>query len=154
MTNELLSLCDYQINDDSRKTLSMKEFPRLAALGNSQLIIPLQESLSANLPPTSSLESTHQPFPSNAPTFESASHPHLVAPDFHQLAEFFDEIDIMHSLAKPRKITIQGSDGQVYMFLGKPKDDLRKDARLMDFNSIINKLLKANSESRRRHLRE
>ena len=59
----------------------------------------------------------------------------------------------MRSLAKPRKITIRGSNGQVYMFLGKPKDDLRKDARLMDFNAIINKLLKANSESRRRQLR-
>jgi serine/threonine-protein kinase ATR len=68
--------------------------------------------------------------------------------------EFFDEIEIMRSLAKPRKITIMGSDGQIYMFLGKPKDDLRKDARLMDFNAMINKLLKANSESRRRQLRE
>jgi serine/threonine-protein kinase ATR len=60
----------------------------------------------------------------------------------------------MRSLAKPRKIAIQGSNGQIYTFLGKPKDDLRKDARLMDFNSIINKLLKANSESRRRQLRK
>ena len=59
----------------------------------------------------------------------------------------------MKSLAKPRKITITGSDGKKYMFLGKPKDDLRKDARLMDFNSIINKLLRTNSESRRRQLR-
>ena len=59
----------------------------------------------------------------------------------------------MRSLAKPRKITIRGSNGQIYMFLGKPKDDLRKDARLMDFNTIINKLLKANSDSRRRQLR-
>jgi hypothetical protein len=48
---------------------------------------------------------------------------------------------------------ILGSDNETYMFLGKPKDDLRKDARIMDFNSIINKLLKANSESRRRQLR-
>jgi len=59
----------------------------------------------------------------------------------------------MHSLARPRKITVQGSDGATYMFLGKPKDDLRKDARLMDFNGIINKLLKTNSDSRRRQLR-
>jgi len=59
----------------------------------------------------------------------------------------------MKSLAKPRKITIRGSNGQTYMFLGKPKDDLRKDARLMDLNAIINKLLKGNSESRRRQLR-
>ena len=68
--------------------------------------------------------------------------------------EFFDEIDVMKSLAKPRKITIRGSNGQIYMFLGKPKDDLRKDARLMEMNSIINKLLKGNSESQRRQLRK
>jgi serine/threonine-protein kinase ATR len=60
----------------------------------------------------------------------------------------------MRSLQKPRKITIKGSDGQNYMFLGKPKDDLRKDARMMDLNSIINKLLTKNSESRKRRLRE
>ncbi len=59
----------------------------------------------------------------------------------------------MKSLAKPRKVTIHGSDGQTYAFLGKPKDDLRKDARLMDFNSIINKILNMNSDSRRRQLR-
>ena len=66
--------------------------------------------------------------------------------------EFTDEIDIMRSLARPRKLTITGSDGKTYIFLGKPKDDLRKDARLMDFNAIINKQLKSNSESRRRQL--
>ncbi|KAJ7098650.1 hypothetical protein B0H15DRAFT_771712 [Mycena belliarum] len=136
MTNELLKMCDHHVGDEV-KTLSMqKQFPRLFKLGRSELIIPLQESLTASLPPTSSLESDHQPFPTNAPTF----------------AEFYDEIEVMRSLAKPRKITIRGSNGQVYMFLGKPKDDLRKDARLMDFNAIINKLLKANSESRRRQL--
>lgn len=63
-------------------------------------------------------------------------------------------MDVMSSLAQPKKITIQGSDGQIYAFLGKPKDDLRKDARLMDLFSILNKYLKSNSESRRRRLRE
>lgn len=68
-------------------------------------------------------------------------------------SEFQDEIQIMPTLAKPRKITVRGDDGLLYSFLCKPKDDLRKDARLMDFNSMINKLLKTNSESRRRQLR-
>ncbi|KAI5993676.1 hypothetical protein EDD15DRAFT_2388093 [Pisolithus albus] len=137
MTDELLRLCNHPIDDD-RKTLSMRrDFPKLAALGRSPLLIPLQESLTVNLPPTSSTEnSVHVPFPTSAPTFE----------------EFSDEIEVMRSLARPRKITIRGSNGQTYMFLGKPKDDLRKDARLMDFNAIINKLLKANSESRKRQL--
>lgn len=58
----------------------------------------------------------------------------------------------MSSLQKPRKITVFGSDGKSYAFLCKPKDDLRKDARLMEFNSMIIKLLKKDSESRKRGL--
>ncbi|KAI0340807.1 hypothetical protein BDW22DRAFT_1397789 [Trametopsis cervina] len=137
MTRELLELCNLPVND-AKKSLSMsKDFPSLQKLAPSELIIPLQESLTASLPPTAALSRDHEPFPTDAPTFH----------------RFFDDIDIMRSLAKPRKITIQGSNGQIFMFLGKPKDDLRKDARLMDFNAIINKLLKSNSESRRRQLR-
>ncbi|CAK5275112.1 unnamed protein product [Mycena citricolor] len=137
MTNQLLKLCDHPVSDEARGLSMQQKFPELFQLGTSQLIIPLQESLTASLPPSSAVdESTHQPFDLDVPTFQG----------------FSDEIEIMRSLAKPRKITIHGSNGQIYMFLGKPKDDLRKDARLMDFNSIINKLLKANSESRRRQL--
>ncbi|KAH9482313.1 Serine/threonine-protein kinase ATR [Psilocybe cubensis] len=135
MTNELLALCDHPLVDERPLNMT-KDFPRLKRLGRSKLIVPLQESLTASLPPTSATESTHQPFASNLPTFQ----------------EFLDEIEVMKSLAKPRKITIRGSNGQRYMFLGKPKDDLRKDARLMDMFAIINKLLKRNSESRRRQL--
>ncbi len=58
----------------------------------------------------------------------------------------------MSSMAKPKKMTIQGSDGQIYTFLAK-KDDLRKDSRLMDFDAILNKLLKSDTDSRRRQLR-
>lgn len=50
---------------------------------------------------------------------------------------FHDEIQVMASLQKPRKITVDGDDGVSYAFLGKPKDDMRKDARLMDFNSTL-----------------
>ncbi len=60
----------------------------------------------------------------------------------------------MSSLQKPKKITIIGSDGQHYIFLCKAKDDLRKDSRLMDFNAMINKLLRKDSESRKRRLRK
>lgn len=66
--------------------------------------------------------------------------------------EFDDDVVVMSSLQKPRKISIIGSDGKLYSFLAKPKDDLRKDARLMQFNDMIIKLLKKDSESRSRHL--
>lgn len=70
------------------------------------------------------------------------------------ILEFDNAIEVMKSLAKPRKIIIHADNGKTYAFLGKPRDDLRKDARLMDFNAIVNKLLKTNSDSRRRQLRE
>ena len=65
-----------------------------------------------------------------------------------------DKVEVMPSLQKPKKIVFKGSDGKTYPMLCKPHDDLRKDARLMDFNSMINKLLKSASESRRRQLCE
>jgi hypothetical protein len=58
----------------------------------------------------------------------------------------------MSSLQKPRKIKITSSTGEDYLFLCKPKDDLRKDCRLMEFNSMINILLKKDSEARKRDL--
>jgi serine/threonine-protein kinase ATR len=58
----------------------------------------------------------------------------------------------MHSLQKPRKVEIIGSDSKPYLFLCKPKDDLRKDSRMMEFNTVINKLLKKDPEGRRRQL--
>lgn len=73
MTNELLALCDYHVENEI-KTLNMqKNFPSLFKLTPSRVIIPLQESLTANFPPTSSSETTHQPFPIDAPTFECSS---------------------------------------------------------------------------------
>ncbi len=59
----------------------------------------------------------------------------------------------MVSGAQPKKIEIKGSNEEKYKFLAKSKDDLRKDARLMDLDAILNKLLKADSEARRRRLR-
>lgn len=58
----------------------------------------------------------------------------------------------MPSLQKPKKLVFRGTDGRSYIFLCKPNDDLRKDARLMDFNAMINKFLKSATESRRRQL--
>ncbi|KAJ2909348.1 hypothetical protein GGI21_001973, partial [Coemansia aciculifera] len=78
----------------------------------------------------------HQPFSSDLPT----------------IAKFAEEIEIMSSLQRPKKITMVGSDGRSYSFLCKPKDDLRKDARLMEFNSMINHLLRTNAQTQKRGL--
>lgn len=68
------------------------------------------------------------------------------------LAGFDDKVTVLSSMIRPKKITCIGSDGNKYPFLCKPKDDLRKDARLMEFNGIVNKLLRKETQSRRMQL--
>jgi serine/threonine-protein kinase ATR len=63
------------------------------------------------------------------------------------------KVQILKSLAKPRKIILYGSDEAEYWFLCKPVDDLRKDARMMEFSAMVNRLLKKDLETRRRELR-
>jgi serine/threonine-protein kinase ATR len=45
-----------------------------------------------------------------------------------------------------------GSDRSSYAFLCKPKDDLRKDLRMMEFTTMLNRLLARDAESRKRRL--
>lgn len=56
-------------------------------------------------------------------------------------------------MVQPKKIVFRGSDGQIYPFLCKPKDDLRRDCRLLDFNNLLNKLFMKDPECRKRNLR-
>ena len=63
------------------------------------------------------------------------------------------KVTILRSLARPRKLVLYGSDEQEYWFLCKPVDDLRKDARMMEFNGMVNRLLKKDLETRKRELR-
>ncbi|KAL9937728.1 hypothetical protein V8E36_003273 [Tilletia maclaganii] len=132
---QLLNLCELNIKNAERLSLS-NSIPDLGDRSFRNLLIPLQDSIVINLPTDFSSRADHQGFPSDAPRIRS----------------FEERIEIMASLQKPRKIGIKGTDGRVYNFLCKPKDDLRKDARLMEFDSMINKFLQANAESRRRRL--
>ncbi len=71
MAAELLNLCNGQLGDKSSVNMS-KDFPRLFKLAPSPLIIPLQQSLTATLPPLSSTQvKDHKPFPIELPTFYS-----------------------------------------------------------------------------------
>ncbi|KAH8919600.1 hypothetical protein BT69DRAFT_1266476 [Atractiella rhizophila] len=135
MVDGLLHLCDYDVSRIGSKLSMAKHFSKLNKCAPSSLMIPLQNLLTVTLPAGAGA-SEHKPFPLQLVTFQ----------------RFDDQVDVMSSLQKPRRITVVGSDGNSYAFLCKPKDDLRKDARLMEFNSMINKLLKKDAESRKRRL--
>ena len=57
-----------------------------------------------------------------------------------------------HSLAR-LQVVLLGSDGRRYPFLCKPKDDLRKDARMMELGGVLNRLLARRPATRKRQLK-
>jgi len=149
LAEALLKMCNFEISG-RQTTMSLSKglgFPTHSVLP-CPLVVPLQANLTVILPSGGIPKGKkHNPFPLDQPTLQSILHTDMVL-----TVAFEDEVDIMNSMQKPRKITIKGTDGVRYPFLVKPKDDLRKDSRLMEFNSIINKLLKKNAESSRRQL--
>lgn len=107
-------------------------------LAPSNLVVPVEATLTASSPPVASSESIrrHKAF----------------TQDRICIHAFLDDVLVLNSLQRPRKITVRGTDGKLYGLLCKPKDDLRKDQRLMEFNGIINRALKRNTESSKRRL--
>ncbi|KAM3594960.1 uncharacterized protein V6R79_015962 [Siganus canaliculatus] len=140
LTDKLLELCNKPVDGNST-TLSMsvhfKQLKRLVEEPTfSQILIPLQSVLIPTLPSTGGANPQHDAFPGH----------------WAYLDGFEDTVEILASLQKPKKIGLKGSDGRSYTMMCKPKDDLRKDCRLMEFNCLINKCLRKDAESRRREL--
>uniref|UniRef100_A0A8C6JKG4 Serine/threonine-protein kinase ATR n=1 Tax=Melopsittacus undulatus TaxID=13146 RepID=A0A8C6JKG4_MELUD len=140
LTDKLLELCNKPVDGNS-STLSMSiHFKTLKRLVEehtfSEILIPLQSVMIPTLPSIPGTHANHDPFPGC----------------WAYIAGFDDTVEILASLQKPKKITLKGSDGKSYIMMCKPKDDLRKDCRLMEFNSLINKCLRKDAESRRREL--
>lgn len=100
------------------------------------LVVPVESSLTATLPAVSEYVKKHKAFSRDVVTIDC----------------FLDDVLVLSSLARPRRLTARGSDGKTYMLLIKPKDDLRTDQRLMEFNGMINRSLKRDAESSRRQL--
>lgn len=145
LSTALLKLADDKV--DKREVSIATYFPYVKNAVPSKMIMPLQDALTCALPTSPDQVHTHNPFPQMAVEIQGK-----LFFESTLTADIHDRIEIMPSLQKPKKLVFIGSDGKRYPFLCKPHDDLRKDARLMDFNSMINKLLKSASESRRRHL--
>lgn len=102
------------------------------------LVVPIEANVIATLPSVQDGQhiKMHNPFPRKPCTIESIS----------------DEVLVLSSLQRPKKLVVRGSDGNKYGLLCKPKDDLRKDQRLMEFNAMINRALQRDPECSKRGL--
>ena len=139
LVDNLVKLCNYQPKDANAKTFSLaSELVALKRCMPVPVVVPVQRYLTASLPADGGVcdDGRHSPFDKGAPT----------------LVEVLDEVDVMHSLQKPKKVTFRGSDGALVSFLAKPKDDLRKDLRMMEFVSLLNRTLAREPASRKRRL--
>jgi serine/threonine-protein kinase ATR len=151
LSSNLLRMSNDKIEDKRKDVSVATTFPYIVTekVFPSRMIIPLQDSLTCTLPSSSDTVYSHFPFPYQPVYIKGESRKVSRLADSQGIE---DRVDVMPSLQRPKKIVFTGSDGSKYPFLCKPHDDLRKDARLMDFNAMINKLLKSASESRRRQL--
>lgn len=66
--------------------------------------------------------------------------------------EIDSRVIVQQSLQRPKRITVWGNDGKAYQLLLKGQDDVRKDARLIEFTSAVNQLLRSNAAAAARHL--
>ncbi|RAL53196.1 hypothetical protein DM860_006868 [Cuscuta australis] len=140
LIDHLIRLC-FHAGQPRAKTINIStEFSALKRMMPLDIILPTQQSLTANLP-------SYHLNPSDSVAADTFS-----LTDLPTISGIGDEAEILSSLQRPKKIILLGSDGSERPFLCKPKDDLRKDARMMEFNAMVNCLLSKSPESRRRKL--
>lgn len=79
--------------------------------------------------------------------FTSYNQPGIVT-----VASFSSHVTVLSTKTKPKKLQILGSDGSVYPYLLKGREDLRLDARIMQLLQAVNSMLSTHGETRRRAL--
>ncbi|KAF7872002.1 uncharacterized protein EAF02_009107 [Botrytis sinoallii] len=138
LTAEILRLCeagDFKESRVFRSSLS-KDLQFKQKVLPSALACPVEAALTASLPTLTDKVVTHKAFSRDVITINS----------------FEDDVLVLNSLAKPKRVRALASNGQHYGLLFKPKDDLRMDQRLQEFNGMMNRSLKRDAESSRRQL--
>ncbi|CAL9149410.1 serine/threonine-protein kinase ATR isoform X2 [Musa acuminata AAA Group] len=140
LIDHLIKLC-FHPGQPKAKTINIStEFSTLKRMMPLGIILPVQQALTVTLP-------TYDASLMDSPSFDVFS-----ASNHAMISGIGDEAEILSSLQRPKKVVFLGSDGVQRPFLCKPKDDLRKDARMMEFTTMINRLLSKFPESRRRKL--
>ncbi|KAK8195018.1 uncharacterized protein BKA78DRAFT_366770 [Phyllosticta capitalensis] len=137
LSEALLHACDAQVEQRTTRASFSRDLGFNHKLAPCALVVPVETTLIASLPTGSDVQyKNHKAFQDTVPTISS----------------FLDDVAVLPSLQRPRKLVVRGSDGRNYGLLIKPKDDLRKDQRLMEFNTMINRALLRDVESSKRRL--
>lgn len=138
LTESLLHACEATVDSRAVHVSLGRDLRFNHKLAPCGLVVPIERTITAVIPKLHGSQNVkfHKPFANAQVTIEA----------------FTDDVLVLSSLQRPRKLTVRGSDGQLYGLLCKPKDDLRKDQRLMEFNAMIERSLKRDMEASKRQL--
>ncbi|XP_073999751.1 ATR serine/threonine kinase meiotic 41 isoform X2 [Rhodnius prolixus] len=117
-----------------------KSLKEMDFLNGTRIMIPIQSLRTISLPNYKychrGLSNDHDPFPVDLVYFAGVK----------------EEVLILRSIQRPKKLEFIGNDGKSYPMLCKSLDDLRLDSRIMEFNSLVNMCLARNPSSHGRDL--
>ncbi|EON65245.1 hypothetical protein W97_04482 [Coniosporium apollinis CBS 100218] len=138
LSDQLLRACEAVVDGRSSHVSLSRDLGFNHKLAPCPLVVPIEATMTATLPTVhdSPHVRQHKAFSGGNITISS----------------FSDDVLVLTSLQRPRKLVVRGSDGNSYGLLCKPKDDLRKDQRLMEFNAMINRGLQKDVEASKRRL--
>lgn len=136
LSEELLKVCNRDVGKHGTVGLASDLGFSHTKSAPCRLAIPIEATLTATLPTGGENIKTHKAFSKDTVTIDA----------------FLEDALVLNSLIKPKKLNIRGSDGRIYGVMCKPKDDLRKDQRLLEFNSMITRFLKKDAECSKRRL--
>ena len=138
LSDNLLHVCENEIQGKPTTVSISRDLGFNHKAAPCKLVVPLESTLTASLPTVTENVNmkSHKAFTRDTITISTV----------------LEDVLVLNSLQRPRKIMIRGSDGNLYALLCKPKDDLRKDQRLMEFNAMINRSLKKDAQASKRRL--
>ncbi|KAL6718509.1 phosphatidylinositol kinase-related protein kinase tor1 [Lecanora helva] len=94
-----------------------------------------------------------------SPRLKAAKNLDLAVPGTYQsgkpiisISNFTQMMSVIPSKQRPRRMSMQGSDGVLYEFCLKGHEDIRQDERVMQLFGLVNTLLNHDGESFKRHL--
>lgn len=122
----------------------------LAAYQRKSLI-----SLSDVAPQLALLSSSEVPMPGlekQIPIPDSTAGPTTDVQGIVTISSFSEQVTILSTKTKPKKLVILGSDGQKYTYLLKGREDLRLDARIMQMLQAVNGFLHSHADTRSRSI--
>jgi len=140
LCDQLIRLCHHAPAGRARSFSVRRDFAALARLTPLGIVVPVSAALAA------------APAACEGGLGEEGGDAAAASPVV-SIAGFGDEVTLLVSLQRPKRLTLIGSDGRAYGFLAKPKDDLRKDARMMEVAGVANALFAREPAASRRGLR-